>query len=237
MHLLQAFIHDGFPCLQAGLYDDEVIDPAARFYVAHFYLVIFTYQEYVVFILYFKDGFLEVTSEFVKARTRSIQLATLESVHVSRTLFLGTLALCGGMILFGILFADLLYLHEIALLVGVGAALLWLSWNFGTFTVYSKLTGAKGWAVTWWIKPLHSISLDISSQSPAFQQIDNIRPDAGVAKIVPLVKKTTESSEIMFCRAIERGSVIDKRCSRYILAPHCLKHVTKSLEVVKCVTR
>lgn len=107
--------------------------------------------------VYFKDGFLEVTSEFVKARTRSIQLATLESVHVSRTLFLGTLALCGGMILFGILFADLLYLHEIALLVGVGAALLWLSWNFGTFTVYSKLTGAKGWAVTWWIKPLHSM--------------------------------------------------------------------------------
>lgn len=107
--------------------------------------------------VYFKDGFLEVTSEFVKARTRTIQLATLESVHISRTLFLGTLALCGGMILFGLLFADLLYVHEIALLVGIGAALLWLSWNFGTFTVYSKLTGAKGWAVTWWIKPLQSM--------------------------------------------------------------------------------
>lgn len=107
--------------------------------------------------VYFKDGFLEVTSEFVKARTRTIQLATLESVHISRTLFLGTLALCGGMILFGLLFADLLYVHEIALLIGIGAALLWLSWNFGTFTVYSKLTGAKGWAVTWWIGPLQSM--------------------------------------------------------------------------------
>jgi hypothetical protein len=59
--------------------------------------------------------------------------------------------------LFGLLFADLLYVHEIALLIGIGAALLWLSWNFGTFTVYSKLTGAKGWAVTWWIKPLESM--------------------------------------------------------------------------------
>jgi hypothetical protein len=106
---------------------------------------------------YFKDGFLEVTSEFVKARTRSIQLSTLESVHVSRTLFLGTLALCGGMILFGILFGDLLYIHEIAFLVIVGAGLLWLAWNFGTFTIYSKLTGSKGWAVTWWIKPLHQM--------------------------------------------------------------------------------
>lgn len=106
---------------------------------------------------YFKDGFLEVTSEFVKARTRSIQLSTLESVHVNRTLFLGALALCGGMILFGILFGDLLYIHEIALLLIVGAGLLWLSWNFGTFTIYSKLTGSKGWAVTWWIKPLHQM--------------------------------------------------------------------------------
>lgn len=61
------------------------------------------------------------------------------------------------MILFGILFGDLLYIHEIALLLIVGAGLLWLSWNFGTFTIYSKLTGSKGWAVTWWIKPLHQM--------------------------------------------------------------------------------
>ena len=107
--------------------------------------------------VYFKDGFLEVTSEFVKARTRSIQLSTLESVHVSRTLFLGALALCGGMILFGLLFGDLLYIREIAFLVIVGAGLLWLAWNFGTFTIYSKLTGTRGWAVTWWIKPLHQM--------------------------------------------------------------------------------
>lgn len=106
---------------------------------------------------YFKDGFLEVTSDFVKARTRSIQLSTLESVHVNRTLFLGTLALCGGMILFGILFGDLLYFHEVAFLVIVGAGLLWLAWNLGTFTIYSKLTGSKGWAVTWWIGPLHKM--------------------------------------------------------------------------------
>jgi len=104
---------------------------------------------------YFKEGLLEVTSEFVKARNRSITLATLESVDVSRRLFLGTLALCGGMIGFGLFFGDLLYVHEIAVLVIAGAAALWLAWNVGTFTIYSKLTGSKGWAVTWWIAPLH----------------------------------------------------------------------------------
>ncbi|WLS12077.1 hypothetical protein Q9314_28695 (plasmid) [Shinella sumterensis] len=107
--------------------------------------------------VYFKDGFLEVTSEFVKARTRSIQLSTLESVHLNRSLFLGTLGICGGMILFGFTFFDLLYFFEVVFLVGAGAVLLWLSWKVGTFTVYSKLTGAKGWSVTWWMGPLQAM--------------------------------------------------------------------------------
>ena len=49
---------------------------------------------------YFKDGRLEVTNQFVKARNRSIQLDTVETVEVSRPLFFMALALCGGLILF-----------------------------------------------------------------------------------------------------------------------------------------
>lgn len=107
--------------------------------------------------VYFRDGSLEVNSGFVKARTRSIQLATLESVHLHRSLFLGTLGICGGLMLFGVVFFDLLYLHEVALSVAIGAGLLWVSWNLGTFTVHSKLTGAKGWSVTWWMTPLQKM--------------------------------------------------------------------------------
>ncbi len=107
--------------------------------------------------VYFRDGFLEVNSGFVKARTRSIQLSTLESVHLHRSLFLGTVAMCGGLMLFGVVFFDLLYLHEVILALAIGGGLLWLSWNLGTFTVHSKLTGAKGWSVTWWMQPLKAM--------------------------------------------------------------------------------
>lgn len=106
---------------------------------------------------YFRDGFLEVNSEFIKARTRSIQLSTLESVHLHRNLFLGTAALCGSLMLFSLIFFDLLYFYEVILFLAIGGSLLWLSWNLGTFTVYSKLTGDKGWSVTWWIGTLRSM--------------------------------------------------------------------------------
>lgn len=107
--------------------------------------------------VYFRDGALEVNSDFVKARTRSIQLSTLESVQLHRSLFLGTVGICGGLMLFGVVFFDLLYLHEVALALAIGGGLLWLSWNLGTFTVHSKLTGAKGWSVTWWMRPLKAM--------------------------------------------------------------------------------
>ena len=97
---------------------------------------------------YYKNGPLEVTGEFVKARSRSIQLATLESVDFTRKLFFAALGLCGGMIVFGLAFGDLLYGHEIAALVLIGAAGLFLGWNVATLTIYSKLTGQRGWSIT-----------------------------------------------------------------------------------------
>lgn len=97
---------------------------------------------------YYKNGPLEVTGEFVKARSRSIQLATLESVDFTRKLFFAALGLCGGMIGFGLAFGDLLYVHEIAALVALGAAGLFLGWNVATLTIYSKLTGQRGWSIT-----------------------------------------------------------------------------------------
>jgi len=97
---------------------------------------------------YYKNGPLEVTGEFVKARSRSIQLATLESVDFTRKLFFAALGLCSGMIVFGLAFGDLLYGHEIAALVTLGAAGLFLGWNVATLTIYSKLTGQRGWSIT-----------------------------------------------------------------------------------------
>lgn len=97
---------------------------------------------------YYKNGPLEVTGEFVKARSRSIQLSTLESVDFTRKLFFAALGLCGCMIVFGLAFGDLLYGHEIAALVALGAAGLFLGWNVATLTIYSKLTGQRGWSIT-----------------------------------------------------------------------------------------
>lgn len=111
--------------------------------------------------VYFQHGKLAVTNEFVKARNRSIQLSTLESVAITRRLFFFALALGGGLLGLGLVFGDLLRLHEIAVMTAFGAGALWLAWNIGTLTIHSKLTGAKGWAVTGWMGPLRGMKLAI----------------------------------------------------------------------------
>ncbi len=107
--------------------------------------------------VYFEHGPLVVTNEFVKARNRSIQLATLESVAITRRLFFFALALGGGLLGLGLAFGDLLRLHEIAIMTAIGGGALWLAWNVGTLTIHSKLTGTKGWAVTGWMGPLRAM--------------------------------------------------------------------------------
>ena len=103
---------------------------------------------------YYQSGVWQVTNEFVRARGRSIQLSTLESVDVSRKLFFLSLAIGGGFALFGLIYADLLYLSEIFGFIGFGVLLLFLSWNVATLTIYSKLTGYKGWSITGWAPSL-----------------------------------------------------------------------------------
>ena len=113
--------------------------------------------------IFFQNGPLLVTSDFVKARNRSIQLATLESVRVSRPLFLAALALSGGLVGFGLLFGDLLYVREIVFLSSVGLGFLVLAWKVGHLTIYSKLTGAKGWSVIYWVRPLRQMHSAVES--------------------------------------------------------------------------
>jgi len=96
---------------------------------------------------YFRHGRYLVTNAMVRARYRSIQLGTVESVELSRPLFLMALAGGGGLLGFGFFFADLLYAHEIILAVLTGAALIAVSWRIGSLRIYSKLTGGKGWTV------------------------------------------------------------------------------------------
>lgn len=103
---------------------------------------------------YYRKGVWQVTDEFVRARGRSIQISTLESVDVSRKLFFLCLSVGGGFVLFGLIYADLLFQREIFGFIGFGLLLLFLSWNVATLTIYSKLTGHKGWAVTGWAPSL-----------------------------------------------------------------------------------
>lgn len=103
---------------------------------------------------YYSNGQWQVTDEFVRARGRSIQISTLESFDVSRKLFFLCLGIGGGFAAFGLIYADLLYTREIVGFVGFGVALLFLSWNVATLTIFSKLTGHKGWAITGWAPSL-----------------------------------------------------------------------------------
>ena len=104
---------------------------------------------------YFRHGRFRVTAEIVRARTRSIQLSTIEGVEITRPLFFLALTGCLGIAGVAVTFGDLLYLYEIALFVVTGVGLLALAWNIGELRVFSKLTRTKGWAVYWWIGPLH----------------------------------------------------------------------------------
>lgn len=104
--------------------------------------------------IYFQDGPLLVTSEFLKVRNRSIQLATLESVEISRAIFFGALGSFGVLALFALAWGDLLAWFEMLLFLVIGGGGLALAWNVGTFTTFSKLTGAKGWSVIGWMTTL-----------------------------------------------------------------------------------
>lgn len=107
--------------------------------------------------VYFKAGAFSVTSGMVRARTRSIQTSTIESVDVGRPFF--WLALAGGAGLIGLVipFGDLLYPAEIATLAGIGAGALAVTWPIGTLKVFSKLTGDKGWGVVGRVKTLRAM--------------------------------------------------------------------------------
>lgn len=104
---------------------------------------------------YFRHGRFRVTEDIVRARTKSIQLSTIEGVEVNRPLFFLALAGCAGLAGLSLVFGDLLYFSEIVFFLVLAAALILLAWNVGSLRVFSKLTREKGWGVVWWIKPLH----------------------------------------------------------------------------------
>ncbi len=112
---------------------------------------------------YYKRGQLEVTQEFVKTRTRSIQLETIESVELFRPMFWIGLSICGGLIGIGLVFGDLLHGYERDLMVGGAAAVLLGTWQIGTLSVQSKLTAQKGWSVIGWHKRLREMRLAIET--------------------------------------------------------------------------
>jgi hypothetical protein len=97
--------------------------------------------------VYFQEGPFLVTSELVRARGRTIQLSTIETVEIRRRLFLMALGLCAGMAGFAITFGDLLYWYEWMALMGAAAAIIGVSWNLATLSLRSKMTGGQGWAV------------------------------------------------------------------------------------------
>lgn len=141
---------------------------------------------------YYKNGPLEVTGEFVKARSRSIQLSTLESVDFTRKLFFAALGLCGGMIAFGLTFGDLLYSHEIAGLIVLGAAGLFLGWNVATLSIYSKLTGQRGWSITGTARAMRDMRAAIET---ALEDRARLRKKAGKGGAVSDEGEESDDSE------------------------------------------
>lgn len=121
---------------------------------------------------YFREGRFLVTAEIVRARRRSIQLSTIEGIEITRPLFSLAFAGCLGLAGAGLVFGDLLYTHEIALFVGLGAGLIVLAWSVGELRVFSKLTRTKGWALYWWIGTLHRMRDAIEAA-----MLDRARPD------------------------------------------------------------
>jgi hypothetical protein len=120
---------------------------------------------------YFRHGRFLVTADIVRARQRSIQLSTIEGIEITRPLFSLAFAGCVGLAGIGVVFGDLLYTHEIGLFVAIGVGLIALAWNVGELRVFSKLTRSKGWALYWWIKPLHRMREAIEAA-----MLDRARP-------------------------------------------------------------
>lgn len=106
---------------------------------------------------YYKNGVWQVTDEFVKARGRSIQLSTLESIDLSRKVFFMTVGFGGCLVLFAVAYIDILRFMEIIIALLIAGGALYLSWNVATLTIYSKLTGHKGWSVTGWASSLFAM--------------------------------------------------------------------------------
>lgn len=96
---------------------------------------------------YFNRGRLSVDRQFIKARNRSIQLDTVESVEVTRPLFVMALGVSGGLAAFGLAYGDLLYIGETLLSIGAAGAILAAAYQIGTLSVFSKLTRAQGWSI------------------------------------------------------------------------------------------
>jgi hypothetical protein len=106
---------------------------------------------------YFKHGVLEVTDQFIRARGRSIQLSTVESVDLSRNVLFIGLGFFGALGFFGLVFIDLLYFHEIALSVALAGVGIWGATRLGTLSVFTKLTGSSGWPIMGPIKVMQEM--------------------------------------------------------------------------------
>lgn len=122
---------------------------------------------------YFREGRFLVTADIVRARRRSIQLSTIEGIEITRPLFSLAFAGCFGLAGVGLVFGDLLYTHEVALFVAIGAGLVGLAWSVGELRVFSKLTRTKGWALYWWIGTLHRMRDAIEAA-----MLDRARPSS-----------------------------------------------------------
>jgi len=106
---------------------------------------------------YFQAGQFSVTSAMVRARTRSIQTATIESVDLGRPFFWIALASGIGLAGLAIPFGDLLYPHELMTFTRIGVGAMIITWPMGSLRVFSKLTGERGWSVLGRMKTLHAM--------------------------------------------------------------------------------
>lgn len=97
-------------------------------------------------------GFVHVDAEngSVETHRDSYLLDTLTVVSVRRPFLAGGVMFGGGFAGFALMFADLLYAHEMALIGSVALIVLWLGWQAGQLKLLSRdLRGSELSGVIW----------------------------------------------------------------------------------------
>lgn len=102
----------------------------------------------------FKSGPLSVTQHMLRFRGRRYKLVHLENTILKRPLFYMALTWAGLLIGSIVFNADVLFAHEILVMLILAASLAAATWPFGTIHMQSRTLSVSGGSITWFYKDL-----------------------------------------------------------------------------------